>query len=187
MRIHFKNSTEREYFRIRKNIINQNYRARKAGNREEKKLPEIPKRITEASVRRIKKISEAKPKPVVSEKLPPIPTIWDILEDRIIELLDWSVEQITDLKIQELYRTAVDTAKIKVRERIKTNGDTMLDGFGDFQKAFESTINRYKDTNNMTGLIKLVDAINRLLEMKITIKYDHNTLLDTATGELIDV
>lgn len=185
MRKKFKNSTEREYFRIRKNIINQNYRARKAGNREEKTLPSIPKRITEASIRKLKKISESKPK--VKVKPVPIPSIWSILEDRIIELLDWSVQQISDIKIQDIYRTAVETAKSKVRERIKKDGDKMLDGFGDFQKAFESTINRYKDTNNMTGLIKLVDAINRLLEMKITIKYDHNTLLDTATGELMDL
>lgn len=193
-RKYFKNSTEKEYYRQRKNIINRNYRARKAG-KPEIALPSIPKKITQGSINKLQKSVEshekkAKKKKVTRKNKPanvkPI-SIMDILNDSIYELLDWAVNQITDIEIKTQFRLIVAQVKEKIRRADADTQKEYLQNYSKLQKEFEAVINKYKDTNNVVGLSKLANALNRMFNTEIKIKVDHNTLLNTATGEVEDI
>ena len=120
-RVNYKNDTEREYYRQRKNIINRNYRARKKG-KQEITLPAIPKKITQGSINKLEKSVasyEKKTKKKAKKKVPkqkqtkPV-SIISILNDSIYELLDWAVNQITDIEIKNQFRQIVAQVKHKV-------------------------------------------------------------------------
>lgn len=193
-RKYFKNSTEKEYYRQRKNIINRNYRARKAG-KPEIALPKIPKKITQGSINKLQKSVESHEKKAKRKKatrknkparVKPI-SIMDILNDSIYELLDWAVNQITDIEIKTQFRLIVAQVKEKIRRADADTQKEYLQNYSKLQKEFEAVINKYKDTNNVVGLSKLANALNRMFNTEIKIKIDHNTLLNTATGEVEDI
>lgn len=193
-RKYFKNSTEKEYYRQRKNIINRNYRARKAG-KPEIALPAIPKKITQGSINRLEKSvasheKKAKKKKATRKSKPAqvkTISIMDILNDSIYELLDWAVNQITDIEIKTQFRLIVAQVKEKIRRADADTQKEYLQNYSKLQKEFEAVINKYKDTNNVVGLSKLANALNRMFNTEIKIKVDHNTLLNTATGEVEDI
>lgn len=193
-RKYFKNSTEKEYYRQRKNIINRNYRARKAG-KPEIALPKIPKKITQGSINKLQKsvdsyVKKTKKKKAKRKNKParvkPI-SIMEILNDSIYELLDWAVNQITDIEIKTQFRLIVAQVKEKIRRADADTQKEYLQNYSKLQKEFEAVINKYKDTNNVVGLSKLANALNRMFNTEIKIKIDHNTLLNTATGEVEDI
>lgn len=202
-RARFKNEAEREYFRLRKNIINRNYRSRKKG-RKEIMLPAIPKKITAGSIARLNKkvISyenkKARKRKSVTKKQvkkkvkpenikPEVLSIITIMLDSVNELLDWAVNQISDTEIKAQFRAIVQKLKNDINSADEETKEKYLDRFSDMQKEFESIINKYRDTNNMVGLSKLANALNRMFNTEIKIKIDHNTLLNTATGEIEDL
>ena len=193
-RVNYKNDTEREYYRQRKNIINRNYRARKKG-KQEITLPAIPKKITQGSINKLEKSVasyEKKTKKKAKKKVPkqkqtkPV-SIISILNDSIYELLDWAVNQITDIEIKNQFRQIVAQVKHKVATADLDTQKEYLQNYSNLQKEFEAVINKYKDTNNLVGLSKLAGALNRMFNTEIKIKVDHNTILNTATGEVEDI
>ena len=193
-RVNYKNDTEREYYRQRKNIINRNYRARKKG-KQEITLPAIPKKITQGSINKLEKSVasyEKKTKKKAKKKVPkqkqtkPV-SIISILNDSIYELLDWAVNQITDIEIKNQFRQIVAQVKHKVATADLDTQKEYLQNYSNLQKEFEAVINKYKDTNNIVGLSKLAGALNRMFNTEIKIKVDHNTILNTATGEVEDI
>ena len=194
-RKYFKNDTEREYYRQRKNITNRNYRARKKG-KPEITLPAIPKKITQGSINRLEKSVASYEKKVTKKKakkkahkqttVKPV-SIISILNDSIYELLDWAVNQITDIEIKNQFRQIVAQVKHKVATADLDTQKEYLQNYSNLQKEFEAVINKYKDTNNLVGLSKLAGALNRMFNTEIKIKVDHNTILNTATGEVEDI
>ena len=114
-------------------------------------------------------------------------SIMDILNDSIYELLDWAVNQITDIEIKTQFRLIVAQVKEKIRRADADTQKEYLQNYSKLQKEFEAVINKYKDTNNVVGLSKLANALNRMFNTEIKIKIDHNTLLNTATGEVEDI
>lgn len=195
----FKNLVEKEYYRLRKNIINRNYRARKSG-KPEITLPAIPKKITTGSINKLVKVvntyedkikkkkekEKAKKKKRKTSTAKPI-SILSILNDSIYELLDWAVSQITDVEIKTQFRLIVAQVKQKIRRADLETQKKYLENYSNLQKDFEAVINKYKDTNNMVGLSKLANALNKMFDTEIKIKVDRNTILNTATGEVEDL
>lgn len=196
---------KQEYNKIRKQLLNKNYRLRKAG-KPQIKLPKIPKKVTQGSINKLSRlknqsIKKYKPKSFAKPYTPPAGAIKapQLLCEQFFGLLNRITSACND---NNAYSPSVTWAPLCIKlkselqealileadpKKLQSNFEYYQKIYNQFEPEIIDLLLRYHDDiGNDSIMYKVISICNKYLETDIIVTFSKGLQLDLATGEYME-